>query len=875
MQSQSNIIIKKRKDYQPPDFTISQIFLDFKLNKNKTLVSAESQVSRLNKKASQLILDGINLKLKKVMIDNKKLHSSEYEVTNENLIIPIQKSQFTLTIETEINPFKNTSLEGLYQSNGIFCTQCEAEGFRKITYFLDRPDVLAEYTVRIEADKKKYPYLLSNGNKIKTGINKNHHFVVWHDPYPKPCYLFALVAGNLDFISNTFITKNSQTVQLEIYVDKGKKQLAEYAMSCLKKAMRWDEERFNLQYDLNIYMIVAVDFFNMGAMENKGLNIFNSKAILADKNIVTDDEFSRIDSIIAHEYFHNWTGNRITCRDWFQLSLKEGLTVFRDQEYSADTGNRTLQRIKDIKFLIEHQFPEDESTMAHAIRPEEVIEMNNFYTHTVYEKGAEVIRMLHTLLGEDGFQKGFLQYITSFDGQAVTCDDFIESMEIANDIDLTQFKLWYSQSGTPLVKLITKYNASEKTYIINATQTLTQNQNQKEKAPLFIPIHIELINKKGQLIKLINQGNLVDPILYLTEESQSWLFEKVNGPVFPSFFVNLSAPVKYQYQYNNKELGHLTLHAKNSYSQWDAIQKLYLIEITNITEKQQQNASTNLIFAIEGIIKKTLNNQISSIGLVAEILTIPESHIFFNRIKGIDIINLHYIRNNFINQISQSLLPEITDLYLRYNNIEYENEQQGVEIRKLKRAILFLLSMARQSNVESLILVQYENSTNMTEKYNILQACVASNLSISKQLLKNFYIEWQDNSLVMDKYFTLIGNLQTHNALETIKNATLHPMFSFENPNKVRALIGTFSEKNIVAFHANDGLGYEFFTDIIIKLNQINPQVAARLITPLAQWKDHTEERQELMKMSLHRILETDNLSKDVYEKVAKSLNII
>ncbi|THA18021.1 aminopeptidase N, partial [Rodentibacter pneumotropicus] len=581
---------KYRKDYKKPDFTVTDIYLDFQLDPNHTVVTATTTFQRLNDEATSLRLDGHSFQFSSIKFNGESF--TDYQQDGEGLTLNLSNKsavEFELEIVTILVPAENTSLQGLYQSGEGICTQCEAEGFRQITYMLDRPDVLARYTTKITADKTKYPYLLSNGNRIAGGeLDKGRHWVEWSDPFPKPSYLFALVAGDFDLLRDKFITKSGREVALELYVDRGNLDRADWAMDSLKKSMKWDEDRFNLEYDLDIYMIVAVDFFNMGAMENKGLNIFNSKFVLANPQTATDEDYLAIESVIAHEYFHNWTGNRVTCRDWFQLSLKEGLTVFRDQEFSSDTGSRAVNRINNVKFLRTTQFAEDAGPMAHPIRPEKVIEMNNFYTVTVYEKGAEVIRMLHTLLGEEGFQKGMALYIAENDGKAATCEDFVSAMERANGLDLTQFRRWYSQSGTPELLISDAYDEQAHIYRLTVSQSTPPTADQMEKVNLHIPLKMALYAQDGTKQMLQYDGELLNGVLNITEKDQVFEFHGIYGRPVPALLEDFSAPVKLDYDYTTDQLLTLLKFADNAFVRWDAAQMLLTDELRrNVTHFQQ------------------------------------------------------------------------------------------------------------------------------------------------------------------------------------------------------------------------------------------------------------------------------------------------
>ena len=618
-------IAKYRLDYKAPDFTITDIDLDFDLAPELTTVTARSRVIQKNNTVNELMLDGEDLKLISINIDEQPWH--DYQITDTGLIVRNVPAEFTMTIVNEIKPIDNTALEGLYVSGEALCTQCEAEGFRHITYYLDRPDVLARFSTRITANKQNYPYLLSNGNRIAQGeLADGRHWVQWQDPFPKPCYLFALVAGDFDILKDHFITQSKRKVDLEIYVDKGNLDRSHWAMTSLKNAMRWDETRFGLEYDLDIFMIVAVDFFNMGAMENKGLNIFNSKYVLAKPETATDDDYLGIESVIGHEYFHNWTGDRVTCRDWFQLSLKEGLTVFRDQEFTSDCGLRAVKRINDVKLMRTVQFAEDASPMSHPIRPEQVIEMNNFYTVTVYEKGAEVIRMLHTLLGEEKFQAGMKLYIKRHDGSAATCDDFVAAMQDASDIDLTQFKLWYSQSGTPELTVTDSYDAQAKQYTLTVEQYTPATQDQQQKHALHIPLDIELYQHNGEVIALQSHGEMVHHVLNLTQAKQQFIFDNVPEQPIISLLRDFSAPVKLSYDYQDSDLIFLMQHASNAFSRYDAAQMLLAkyvrLNVNNYKQNMPQVLPESVIDAFRAVLLSDTTNP----ALIAQILTLTSEN---------------------------------------------------------------------------------------------------------------------------------------------------------------------------------------------------------------------------------------------------------
>ncbi|WP_233115926.1 aminopeptidase N [Aggregatibacter actinomycetemcomitans] len=864
---------KYRKDYQTPDFTVTDIYLDFQLEPEKTIVVATSKYQRLNEKSTTLRLDGHDFQFSSIKLNGKPF--SQYQQDHESLtldLVQVAAEQFELEITTVLNPAANTSLQGLYQSGDAFCTQCEAEGFRQITYMLDRPDVLARYTTKITADKAKYPYLLSNGNRIAGGDldDGRHHWVEWNDPFPKPSYLFALVAGGFDVLQDKFVTKSGREVALELYVNRGNLDRADWAMQSLKRAMKWDEDRFGLEYDLDIYMIVAVDFFNMGAMENKGLNIFNDKYVLANPQTATDDDYLAIESVIAHEYFHNWTGNRVTCRDWFQLSLKEGLTVFRDQEFSSDTGSRPVNRINNVKFLRTVQFAEDAGPMAHPIRPEKVIEMNNFYTVTVYEKGAEVIRMLHTLLGEKGFQKGMKLYIAENDGKAATCEDFVSAMERANELDLTQFRRWYSQSGTPELTISDRYDEKNHVYQLQVSQLTPPTADQMEKVNLHIPLKIALYDENGVAQTLYDSEGVVDNVLNITQKDQTFEFHNIYTKPVPALLSDFSAPVKLDYDYKTSQLITLVKFAENGFIRWDAVQMLLNAELRRNVSNYQQGIELDLSAETIAVLQQILTNYQKDIELTSLILTLPKATEFAELFKTIDPDTISAVREFMARAIAENLQELLFKTYNQIRLDEYKIERQDIALRKLRNVCLSYLAYTNMGN--NLVNKHYSYSNNMTDTLAALTAATQAKLPCRDNLLADFEQKWQQDGLVMDKWFALQASRPEENVLNNVMQLMEHPSFNFNNPNRVRSLVGTFAGQNLKAFHAIDGSGYRFLTDILIKLNKSNPQVASRLIEPLIRFVRYDAQRQTLMKRALERISETEDLSRDLYEKIEKAL---
>lgn len=860
---------KYRKDYQSPSHTITDIDLTFELSESKTIVTAKSQLTQLENQTS-LKLDGDGLTLKQVTVNGEKW--SNYKLLEDGLQIDCLPKQCELVITTEVNPEENSALEGLYLSDGAFCTQCEAEGFRRITYFLDRPDVLAKYTTKIIADKTKYPSLLSNGNRIAQGeLEDNKHWVEWQDPHPKPSYLFALVAGDFDILSDSYITRSGRDVQLEIYVDKGNLDRANHAMLSLKNAMKWDEQRFDLEYDLDIYMIVAVDFFNMGAMENKGLNVFNSKFVLANEQTATDTDYLGIEAVIGHEYFHNWTGNRVTCRDWFQLSLKEGLTVFRDQEFSSDLGSRSVNRINNVRIIRGPQFAEDASPMSHPIRPDKVIEMNNFYTLTVYEKGSEVIRMIHTLLGEDNFQKGMKLYFERHDGTAATCEDFVSAMEDASGISLKHFRLWYSQSGTPTVKVIGRYDVTNFTYTLEVEQHTEPTKDQKEKQALHIPLAIELYNQDGTIAPLVMKGETVSNVLNLTENRQVFTFEGIEQEPVPSLLLDFSAPVKLEYDYTDEELGFLIVHANNDFSRWDAGQMLLAKHIKANIERVQSGGDVSVPASITNALKDVLINEEIDPALVAEMMTLPS----FNEISGwydqVDVDSIDIVIKSFKKTLANLLQNQLESVYLKLDQKDYSLKQEAIGKRALRNCCLSYL--AHTSIGLTLVEQQYRDANNMTDTMAAMHAANSAQLECREQLMSDYSQKWKHDGLVMDKWFQLQGSNPVKEALSTIKETMAHEAFSMKNPNRVRSLIGSFMNMNPTNFHSKSGEGYKFAGAILRELNDSNPQVASRLLDPFLKLKKYDNERQDLIKQELLALKNMNNLAKDLYEKVTKALD--
>lgn len=850
------------KDYQAPQFSIQHIDLRFELAPLKTSVQSTMTINRTDESNADLALDGVDLTLISLMVDDKAY--DDYTLEDEKLIIHNLPESFILKIENHIDPQTNTSLEGLYLSGGAYCTQCEAEGFRKITYYLDRPDVLASFDVTIIADKQ-YTHLLSNGNQIESGnLDDGRHFVKWQDPFKKPSYLFALVAGDFDVLRDHYTTQSGRKVELALFVDKGNLSKTPHAMTSLKKSMQWDEERFNLEYDLDIYMIVAVDFFNMGAMENKGLNIFNSKCVLANQETATDKDYHTIESIVGHEYFHNWTGNRVTCRDWFQLSLKEGLTVFRDQEFSSDLGSRALNRIDAVKVMRTHQFSEDAGPMAHPIRPEKVIEMNNFYTVTVYDKGAEVIRMMHTLLGEEKFQQGMALYFERHDGQAVTCDDFVAAMSDASGIDLTQFKRWYSQAGTPKLNVEQAYDEQNQTFTLSIEQFAPDNQ--PNNALLHIPFAIELLDSEGQSLPLVIDNQPQDSVLNVTEKTQQFVFEGIKQRPVAVLLEDFSAPCIVNQNTSAADLLHIMRFARSDFSRWDAQQRLFTNEMKAAIASGEACLSDDILSAL----KLLVDNREGDLALIAELLKLPSYDTLAAEYAVIPVDDIIAVQNAFESQIANFLTESLVNCY---NALEDDGSTSAtaVAVRALKQLCLHYLAKTNHSDVNGLI-EESAHSNNMTNALAALSAVVKANHSLCDTLLTEFDAKWRHDVLVMDKWFALQAMKDSATSISDIKALYDHPSFDFGNPNRVRALVGSFSHFNITQFHRADGEGYQLLGDLLVKLNDINPQNASRMLTPFMSWKRYDENRSAAMKAQLQRLADLDGLSDDLFEKVEKAL---
>ncbi len=867
------------KDYQKPAYAIDSVTLDFYLTDTVCTVTNTMRLTQKDKEP--LTLHGEDLTLERVELDGNVLAAERYEVTEDGLTIKDLPSAFTLTIVNTIEPAKNTQLSGLYRSSHMFCTQCEAQGFRRITYFLDRPDVLTSFTTRIEADKASYPVLLSNGNCIDRGDSEDgRHFVVWEDPFNKPAYLFALVAGDLAHIEDHFTTMSGRKVTLQIFTEKKDIDKTAYAMESLKRAMRWDEEVYGREYDLDIFMIVAVSDFNMGAMENKGLNIFNSSCVLADPKVSTDANFLRIEGIVAHEYFHNWSGNRVTCRDWFQLSLKEGLTIFRDQEFSRDMNDRALCRIEDVRALRTMQFPEDAGPMAHPVRPESFIEINNFYTATVYNKGGEVIRMMHTLIGPDAYRRGTDHYFETFDGMAVTIEDFAASMEQASGYDLTQFRRWYSQAGTPVVTAHGQYDEKAKTYTLTLSQHTKPTPGQSTKEPFVIPVKMSLYTAAGEAValdcaSLVNKADdNKQAVLPLHDTEQTFVFNEVSEPVVPSLLQDFSAPVKLVTALCDDDWLLLAKCDRDLFNRYESVARLatghILTEAKNIAEGMEFAIPGTLIEAFDFLLQEADDNP----GFVAQCLTLPSLNDLANSLEAIDIDNLARARRETLHACALALQEKLKDTYQGITvATSFELSPHAVGLRNLRNVLLTLLQYSEVDDKVALASKQYEQATLMTQSLGALSSLTVNESEARTHCFEDFYRKWQDEDLVLEKWFMLQSSADHERVVEEVIRLSQHPAFTLKNPNKVRALLINFAMNNVTHFHHANGQGYQFIADKVIELDKLNPQVAARMVSSFNQWRRFDDSRQALMKAELKRIAGTNGLSNDVYEIVTKALS--
>ncbi|MGC9385531.1 MAG: aminopeptidase N [Hydrogenovibrio sp.] len=864
-------------DYQPPAFDIQSVYLTFELHARSTRVTNHMVFRRLNDQDEPLILDGEELNLLLVELDGVAMLPSQYQQTASKLMLTDLPDAFELTIVTEIDPENNTRLEGLYRTSGNYCTQCEAEGFRRMTYYLDRPDVLSYFTTKIIADKAENSVLLSNGNLLEVGdLPDNRHYAIWKDPYRKPCYLFALVAGHLAEVEDTFISRDGRQIDLRIYVEPKNLDKCDHAMQSLKQAMKWDEERFGLVYDLDIYMIVAVDDFNMGAMENKGLNVFNAKYVLARPETATDADYEGIESVIAHEYFHNWTGNRVTCRDWFQLTLKEGLTVFRDQEFTADQLSPAVKRIEDVKRLRNNQFPEDAGPMAHPIQPQSYIEMNNFYTMTVYEKGAEVVRLYHTLLGESGFQKGMRLYFERFDGQAVTVEDFRDAMAEANGVDLTQMHHWYTQPGTPTLKVTQHFDPATGVLQLHCEQFL---KGQQSHLPLLMPVLFGLIGQDGQPLAVKPGENTQHKVfetekgtlMKVTELSETFEFTGLSESPHLSLLRHFSAPVTLDYAASDDELMALASHDTDSFVRWESLQTLAMNNLKRNIERYQNDQAWAFSEHYHQAFQAVLEDKTLDPALKALAVGQPDIPYVFAQYDSVDVDAVLAALAYQKQQLAQRFESALKWQYRQLQQPQaYRYQKEDIAARLLKNQCLAYC--AYTDDGAAMAQTQYEQQQNMTDVLAALNALNHLDVPQRTLCLEDFYHRWHKDSLVMDKWFSLQASSESDHALDVIQSLLQHPDFSYRNPNRVRSVLGVFGRLNMKAFHEAEGRGYQLLAQQVLKLDPINPQVAARLVSAFTRWRSFDAARRGKMQAALQRIAAHKSLSKDVYEIVAKSL---
>ncbi len=887
------------KDYTPPPFLIDKVDLEIDLGEEwstvKALLSFRSNPS-FEGKNSTLVLEGQNMKLQKIHLDNIQMNSNQYSVDESHLTIKNVPKKFELETEVRIQPQNNTELEGLYKSGEIFCTQCESEGFRKITYFSDRPDVMSLFSTKITANKAKYPVILSNGNPVEAGeLDDGRHWIKWEDPHLKPSYLFALVAGNLLHVEDTYKTVSGRDVTLKIFVEPENIEYCKHAMRSLKESMRWDEERFGREYDLDLFMIVAVNDFNSGAMENKGLNIFNSKLILASQDTATDTDFYYIQGVVGHEYFHNWSGNRVTCRDWFQLSLKEGFTVFRDQEFSSDLNSRVVQRIGDVDRLRTYQFPEDAGPMSHPVRPDSYMEINNFYTMTVYEKGAEVVRMIYTLLGEEVFRRGTDLYFSRYDGQAVTCDDFVSAMEEASNKDLKQFKRWYNQSGTPELSIMGKHDQKAKKYTLTVRQSCPHTPGQKgfgkiiktntsgngliKKQPFHIPFAMGLLSADGKPLPLKLEGDKKDNlkntvVLEIKKENETFVFEDIFDQPVPSLLRGFSAPVKLYFDYSNSELALLLANDTDKFNRWEAGQQLMirvvLEQVNRFQQKKPLELSEDLLKAFQNILEHSSKNEPA---LLAQTLSFPTESYLGEIMDVIDVVAVHESRKFVRKQLAKKLHNQFENIYSENQEKgTYSIDSESMGRRSLKNVCLGYLAEENSPEVVKLCSEQFNKHGNMTDVVGALGVLTNIDCPEREYAFNEFEKKWNHNTVVMDKWFTLQAISNLPGTLQKVRELTGHNAYDEKNPNKIRALISSFSRFNQLCFHSADGSGYEFLTEQVLKLDPLNPQTAARLVSVFNNWKKFEENNKIKMKDRLNQIVKTPKLSGDVFEIVSKAL---
>jgi len=874
---------KRRVDYRAPAFLIDDVALEFDLDPDATVVTStltfrRNPAAQGKDRGVPLALDGEQQENVRLALDGRVLGATDYEPTASGLTIRRPPERGTLRIVSTTAPSRNAALEGLYMSSGMFCTQCEPEGFRRITHFPDRPDVLARYRVTIRADRKRYPTLLSNGNLVGSGdVDKDRHYATWHDPYPKPTYLFALVAGDLAALEDSFVTASGRRVALRIFSSPQNLPRCRHALESLKHAMRWDEVRFGREYDLDTFMIVCADDFNFGAMENKGLNIFNSRLVLADPQMATDADFNAIEGVVGHEYFHNWTGNRVTCRDWFQLSLKEGLTVFRDQEFSGEQGSRVVERIAAVEYLRREQFAEDASPLRHSVRPDEYREINNFYTATVYEKGAELIRMQHTLLGAERFRRGMDLYFERHDGDAVTCDDFVQAMQDASGVDLGQFRAWYSQSGTPVLVARGCYDEAARSYALDVEQRLSEDSAELRPDPLHVPLAVGLVDARGRDMPLRLAGEReasgTTRVLEVTERAQRFEFIDVNCAPVPSLLRGFSAPVKLLFDYSDDALALLACHDADAVNRWDAAQRCFVNAVLRSAKAHRTRRALELPPLLTQIVRMLLADETVDAALRALALAMPDAAYVAALEPAIDPDGVTAASVHLQKSLARELRAEFEQAYLRHRPRDpYAPTPAQAGARSLSNLCLHYLGAIDDEAAHTLVRRQYEAADNMTDVIAALGALRDSQSMTRDALYSRFENTWRDEPLVLDKWFALQARSLREDTLATVRALISHPRFNARNPNRVRSLVGAFALGNFARFNAVDGSGYAFAAEQVRTLDPMNPQLASTIAGAFSLWKRFAEPRRTMMRQCLERIARTDALSPDVSEIVARSL---
>jgi aminopeptidase N len=864
------------QDYRPPAFAIEKTDLRFDLDEEYTVVTAMLSVVR-TRPDEALELDGEDLELLSVKLDGRALTHEDYTLSPTSLLIPGIGERAEIEIVTRVQPQNNTQLSGLYKSSGNFCTQCEAQGFRRITFFLDRPDVLSRFTTTITAEKAKYPVLLSNGNLVEErDLDGGRHRAVWEDPFLKPSYLFALVAGDLAHIEDHFTTSSGRDVTLRIYTVAEDSDKCEHAMESLKKSMKWDEETFGLEYDLDIYNIVAVRDFNAGAMENKSLNVFNSAYVLATPETATDANFNAIESVIAHEYFHNWTGNRVTCRDWFQLSLKEGLTVFRDQLFSADMQSPAEQRIDDVKALRARQFPEDAGPQAHPVRPESYIEINNFYTSTVYEKGSEVIRMMRTLMGPDKFRKGMDLYIQRHDGTAATVEDFVESMHDASGLDLTQFMRWYHQAGTPNLQVRGSWDEAAQTYSLSVSQSTKPTPGQPVKQPLHIPLSLGLLGPSGAPFPLTLSGENDGPasrVLDVKQAEQIFVFTGITERPVPSLLRGFSAPVTLDAGYSREDLAFLVKHDTDEFARWEAGQTLATGVMLDLVASHRAGKALTLDETFFSAFESVLASDTLDPAFIALAITLPSQAYLAQQMPQIDVEAIEHVHQFVRSELARRLKDRFLALYHRFGEHQpYVFDAQSVGRRSLKNACLSYLMRLATPEAVALCRDQFDSADNMTDSLAALTMLANTDVPERHAAIEKFYAKWAKNPLVIDKWFSVQAMSELPDTIDRVHELMNHEAFSIRNPNRVRSLVGAFTQSNLPRFHDADGSGYRLLADVVLQLDPINNGIAARMMGGFDQWRRYDTKRQSLMRAEIDRVLRQPGLSKAVYEIASKSV---